>query len=1641
LVVSVKHLIGKVCHKQWQQTSWVGDIDLNGNNIFLVTPSAAVMESYTSATTVINLAGGAITPMNANGLAGFTQFGNVWVADNVIVNNATQNAFVEVRTRTVPGNISNVAGLGLLMTPNSGSPMTADVRRWQFSAGTAIGTTGLNTVRRAYEVNLNGANPAAGNQLVMTFSSQDLGTNSLSVLGLNSNPSQAVVYNSNGTGAYGVANFGATAPTVTTANLGLTTASLTSAVGSGWTGLFGLPSFSVIYPSQPTVPTALAFGTTSSYSVSTSNPGAGHAISQAMGTVTFNTSGLAPVNAQNVFTTNPVAGSVYTLGPSVPTGIRFTSGVNATNQLLNNWNGGNNLIQNGYARGNAQLFGTTSVTVQLVNANGQNVPLEGLTLTLSTTGNNQLITTANFGTSYTIGQSTSTTTSLSGSAVFYFGLQGRTSDTFQFTITQTGFSLSTTLTGSVVPGEPAAYSFVQTPTTVQSGVRSSEFITRATDVSGNDLTAFANSVGNGGLGFGTFYRGTAYVTPAAGPLTVVNIGSGAPQAAAYVPGLTQMLAEATGTLNQIVNAITPNQTYLVTVQGTSATGSASNPLSNTLANGGAGANQGSGDLTTATIAGFNNNQPFAGHRFTINVTGATSVPAAQFAGSLVITAGMSTSPSGGATYNLTATPAFIAAAAVRNLATQATVQLVPGAPARLRFATVAGQSQDVVNPPTPNVQWLTSPTFTVDVLDAANNVVRSTTSGNLGIGTVNGVASGNNGLGNQVATQAAPLTYTLQVTAANVLRGTAVLGTNTAPFTTTVSASTTGNLVSFTPSFTHLGVQNGVQVTVSSVGLLSTTATFNLVQGSWAATTLAVINNTLTNGNSLRAGVPVLSTAVSVRVVNETYNLPVGNVTVNLTQTGVPNVVGNALTTTTAVSDGNGLGIANYNLLATGTVGSVNLTWSAVSGTNPVSVTTLTVGAGEPGVVTFTAAPTTVQVGSNASFSVGVTDWWNNAINPAFGPYASQLYLHARDPQSIFTGEVRAREFNQGGNAINTDGPYDPGTAFLLGAPSYGAYAVSSGARQTFTANATQNFAGVVTGPSPTAFVNGRYAVTAQVATALTAGYINWSSSTTGVVGGVQGSRTFVASHATVQLTPGVPTRLAIVAPAAPADATQPRFGAVRPGQTVQVTVNLLDQSGNIATQVQGATIGLSLAQGGTQPLAAANASISGTGTVVNGQATVTGTLSNYTAPVRSIANRPRIVASVTGGVTGIATAPLAVTDASYTQPTPAYTEAVSSGVNNVSATVDLGIAPTYVLTTVQPTVGMPQTGAGVVTTATVTERRTLTNRYPAPGTPFAGVASTSALWVVRSSANVFDADNVTVTMGSAAGARADGDFTAAIPATVPVAIPSGAQFALVNTFTGNNDDGIAQGTRTYSAALSAAQTSPDNVTAGRATIGVTDVANRAPYRLNPIPDVRISASTSGENAFFVELETVNSPIFTDDDTNGPSALAGAQTLTYSVSSDRTDVVRATMTTATIAGTGSTRLTQVRLVPGSRIINASSSAIVTVTASDAGGLTATATFNYSASGIVSVQQQNQLTGVSVYPNPVADFVTVTRTFERAGDVTITITNVLGQRVFAKATRAIGQFTETISTDNLQSGMYFLEVMSNGQRHVEKIVKR
>ncbi len=1625
-----------------------GDIDLNGNNIFLVTPSAAIMESYTSATTS---AGAGIFVNPTNGIPGFTQFGNVWVADNVIINNATQNAFVEVRTRTVPGNISNVAGLGLLMTPNSGSPMTADVRRWQFSAGTAIGTTGLNTVRRAYEINLNGANPNAGNQLVLTFSSQDLGSNSLSVLGLNSNPSQAVVYNSNGTGAFTVANFGAVAPTVTTANLGLTTASLTSNVGSGWTGLFGLPSFSVIYPSQPVVPTALAFGTTNSYSVGTSNPGAAHAISQAMGSVAFNTGGLAPVNAQNQFTTNPVAGSVYTLGPSVPTAIRFTAGVNANNQLLNNWNNRANLIENGYAVANGQLFGSTSVTVQLVNANGQNVPLQGLTLTLSTTAS-QLVTTN--GVSFSIGQSTSTTTSLSGSAVFYFGLQGRTSDTFQFTITQTGFSLSTTLTGSVLPGEPAQYSFVQVPTTVQSGVRSSEFITRATDVSGNDLTAFANTAANGGLGLGAFYRGTAYITPAAGPLTVVNIGAGAPQAAAYVPGLTQMLAEATGTLNQIVNAITPNQTYLVTVQGTSATGSAFAPVSNTLANGGAGLNQGSGDLTTATIAGFNNNQPFAGHRFTINVTGATSVPAAQFAGSLVITAGMATAPLAGGTYNLTTTPAFIAGAAVRNLATQATVQLVPGAPARLRFATVAGQDQLVANAPTPNVQWFTAPTFAVEVLDAANNVVRSTTSGTLGVGTVNGVASGNNGLGNQVATQAAPLTYTLQVTAANVLRGSVLLNnTNTETFTTTASVSTAGNLVTFTPFFSHRGVQTGVQVTVSSVGLLSTTATFNLAQGAWAATTLAVVNNTLAGGNSLRAGIPVNATAISVRVINDNYNLPVGGVTVNLTQTGVPVVTGNAGTTTTAVSDNAGFGVANYNLLATGSTGTVTLTWSAVNGTNPVLSTNVTVGAGEPGRVTITGNPASVQVGVASNFVVGVTDWWGNPIDQAFGPYPGQFYFHARDPQSIFSGAVTAREFNQGGNAVNTDGPYDPGNAFYLGAPSYLGYTVdgsTTASRRVLTPVQAVNPAqtGIVRGQAPTPFVNGQYAVTAQVGTRLTNGYINSAVSTTGVVNGTQGSQTFVAAHATVRLTPGAPQRLALVAPAAPADATQPRFGVARPTNTVAVTVNFLDESGNIASQVNGATVSLGLAQGGTQPLAGAGASITGTGTAVNGQATITGTLSNFTQPVRTIANRPRVVASVASlpaGITGIATAPLAVNDPSYTQPATVYTEAVTNGVNSVSGTIDLAIAPTYVLTTVAPTVGQVLTG--VTTAGAVAERATqpvvvgnsITGRVPTVGS----TTQTAQLWVVRASNNTFDADNVVVTMGTPAGARADGDFTAAVPATVTVTVPAGQQFASVASLTGNNDDGIAQGARVYTASLSAAQTSADNVAASRATITVNDPANRGPRWINPIPDVR----ATGNTPFDVDLETANAPIFTDDDTNGPGLLAGAQTLTYTVRTSNDDVVN-----PTLVARGGTRGNVVRLTPGRlagtrgaadlgvRTVAANSSATITVTAADPAGLTATTSFNWTALSALSVGTRT-LDGVSVYPNPVADFVTVTRNFERAGDVTITITNVLGQRVYAKSLRASGLFTETISTDNLQSGMYFLEVSTNGQRHVEKIVKR
>ena len=80
----------------------------------------------------------------------------------------------------------------------------------------------------------------------------------------------------------------------------------------------------------------------------------------------------------------------------------------------------------------------------------------------------------------------------------------------------------------------------------------------------------------------------------------------------------------------------------------------------------------------------------------------------------------------------------------------------------------------------------------------------------------------------------------------------------------------------------------------------------------------------------------------------------------------------------------------------------------------------------------------------------------------------------------------------------------------------------------------------------------------------------------------------------------------------------------------------------------------------------------------------------------------------------------------------------------------------------------------------------------------------------------------------------------------------------------------------------------------------------------------------------------------------------------------------------------------------------------------------------------------QLTGVSVYPNPFADNIVVQLDNNEQGEVTLSLTNQLGQVLSSQTSNET-----TINMNgyaNYPSGLYFMSVEQNGKKTIQKIVK-
>jgi len=91
--------------------------------------------------------------------------------------------------------------------------------------------------------------------------------------------------------------------------------------------------------------------------------------------------------------------------------------------------------------------------------------------------------------------------------------------------------------------------------------------------------------------------------------------------------------------------------------------------------------------------------------------------------------------------------------------------------------------------------------------------------------------------------------------------------------------------------------------------------------------------------------------------------------------------------------------------------------------------------------------------------------------------------------------------------------------------------------------------------------------------------------------------------------------------------------------------------------------------------------------------------------------------------------------------------------------------------------------------------------------------------------------------------------------------------------------------------------------------------------------------------------------------------------------------------------------------------------------------------------IVTSVSTEPLAGIRVYPNPVAEMVSVEANLERAAKVVITVTNSLGQRVMVvEQNAAAGFFSRSLNINSLPTGAYTVEITDGARRSVEKIIK-
>jgi len=100
-------------------------------------------------------------------------------------------------------------------------------------------------------------------------------------------------------------------------------------------------------------------------------------------------------------------------------------------------------------------------------------------------------------------------------------------------------------------------------------------------------------------------------------------------------------------------------------------------------------------------------------------------------------------------------------------------------------------------------------------------------------------------------------------------------------------------------------------------------------------------------------------------------------------------------------------------------------------------------------------------------------------------------------------------------------------------------------------------------------------------------------------------------------------------------------------------------------------------------------------------------------------------------------------------------------------------------------------------------------------------------------------------------------------------------------------------------------------------------------------------------------------------------------------------------------------------------------------------------FHISCPTCVSVNAtpviKNLINSVKAYPNPASSELTVSFDLSAANDVTVTLTNMVGQTVAVQTVNNVSNGIATFNTTSLPEGVYIYTLVANGTRSIGQVV--